>query len=132
MIGKSFFARSTPVFAAALNERSSLPPMSKTMPTFFFPASASATKSRVAQPPSGSEQQINRTQRSLRPMLIDFLRVDHLLSDQAQEARIFCWRGDYRPLDSPRATTIVAANGELAPDSNRVATTNRSNHCLDQ
>src|SRR5262245_57538391 len=89
MIGKSRFARTTPVFAAALNERSSLPPMSKTMPTFFFPASASATKSRVAQPPNSSEQLINRTRRSLRLMLIDFLRLDSLSQDQAQEARLF-------------------------------------------
>src|SRR5262245_65826350 len=100
MIGKAFFARTTPVLAAALNERSSLPPMSKTIPTFFFPASASATKSRVAQPPNRSEQQINRIRRSLLPMLIDFLRLVSLSSGLAQEARLYCGRGDYRPLDS--------------------------------
>src|SRR5262245_16689249 len=92
MIGKSFFARTTPEFAAALNERSSLPPMSKTMPTFFLPASASATKSPVAQPPNSSELQINRIQRSLRPMLIDFLRLDSLAPDQAREARLLLAR----------------------------------------
>src|SRR5262245_61453030 len=89
MIGKSFFARTTPVFAAALNERSSLPPMSKTMPTLFFPASSSAPKSRVAQPPSSSEQEINRIRRSFRPMFIDFLRLDSLAPDQARGARLF-------------------------------------------
>src|SRR5215510_14182799 len=108
MIGKSFFARTTPVFAAALNERSSLPPMSKTMPTFFFPASASATKSRVAHPPNNSEQQINRIRKSLRPMLIDYLRSGPLPFDQAHEARLL-WPRRLSPTRFRRAIAVNIA-----------------------
>ena len=41
-MGKSFAARRTPFQAAALNERSSLPPLSKTMPTWILPGSPAA------------------------------------------------------------------------------------------
>ncbi len=41
-IGRSFAARCTPCHAAALNERSSLPPISKTMPTLIFDLSSAA------------------------------------------------------------------------------------------
>jgi hypothetical protein len=39
-------------------------------------------------------------------MFIEFLRLDFLAPEQAQGARLFCGRGDYRPLDCPRATAI--------------------------
>src|SRR5204862_4930583 len=42
-IGKSFCARLTPSQAAALNERSFLPPMSKTMPTLILQPSRFAS-----------------------------------------------------------------------------------------
>ena len=42
-MSKSWLARFTPSHAAALNERSFLPPMSKTMPTLILPLSATAS-----------------------------------------------------------------------------------------
>ena len=42
MIGRSLAARCTPSHAAALKERSSLPPMSKTIPTLIFDLSSAA------------------------------------------------------------------------------------------
>src|SRR5215467_9318940 len=47
MIGKSFAARLTPCHAAALNERSSFPPMSKTIPTWTL--DLSSTDAEVAE-----------------------------------------------------------------------------------
>ncbi len=41
-MGKSFAACRTPRQAAALNERSSLPPLSNTMPTWIFLGSPAA------------------------------------------------------------------------------------------
>src|SRR5215813_10612107 len=51
-IGKSFAARLTPCHAAALNERSSFPPMSKTIPTWTLDLSSTDAEVAGRQAPS--------------------------------------------------------------------------------